>query len=343
MRGRWLWLATILGLLLLAGVVVGVKIHLAGKMNGGSGKVVKGESATGSRVIVNRGEAIAFLRGGNLWTIDAAGSGETMLARAAEGEPIEDFVWSLDGKRIYFCIGLRIYEVSIETSTAAMAGEVVASPGTVIDRVDLANDGRTLLVSALDADAALVLLAAPIGERESRMLTIDDYLRLTDRRPPAVRMAGEMSASPDGRRLLYKTIVDGREEIFVADAEMGGGVRLSDLRLLDGFEKTVETEGERRVLEAAWSPDGRYVIFLPMQSCSDTGFCYGRLHLVNAWSGPTRQLSTEMMMELPHEWSPDGSRLVYDDGERVVLVDANGSRSDLAEGRRPRWQPAIER
>ncbi len=282
---------------------------------------------------------IAYLQNGNLCIMEADGRGQRVLALAPEGESIQDYIWAPDGSRIYFAIGLQLFEAVIGTGNVANAGELTALPGMVIDRMEMGSDGTTLLVNALDADALPRLLAMTVGQSEARELTIDQYQSLLPRRPPTVRTVGEMSVSPDGSRILFKEIVENREELFVSDVLTGARFQLTNLPLLDGFEDSVETEGGRRVMEAAWSPDGRYVVFLPMQSCSETGFCYGRLHLIDSWGGVAVALSTEMMMETPQEWRAGKPVLLYDDGSRIFLVDAAGQRRPLAEGNRPQWQP----
>jgi Tol biopolymer transport system component len=282
---------------------------------------------------------IAYLNEGNLYVIQADGTGTRLMAATPEGDAIQDFVWAADGSRLYFSIGLQFFEVVLVTGNVASAGELTAPPGVTIDRLELARDGRTIIVQALDADAASRTFAVTIGQRESRELGIDEYNALIRPRPPVIRAVGEMAVSPDGRRILFKDLAGTGEELFIADAETGARTPITNLYELSGFEESVETEGGRRVIEAAWSPDGRFVIFNPMQSCSETGLCYGRLFLVEAWGGAQLQLSLEMMVNLPTEWTPDSRSLVYDDGSNVVLADSAGNPKALGEGNRPKWQP----
>lgn len=203
----------------------------------------------------------------------------------------------------------------------------------------MARDGKTIVVIALDAKAFPRLLAMTIGQREARVLTIDEYNALIRISSPVVRNFGELSVSPDCKRVLFKNIVGMGEELFVADLETGARVQITNLYELIGFEESVETEGGRRVIEASWSPDGRYVIFNPMQSCSETGLCYGRLYLVEAWGGAQLQLSIDMTVDVPMEWTGDATLLAYDDGSKVVVTGTNGYPRGLAEGNHPKWQP----
>lgn len=282
---------------------------------------------------------IAYLYEGDLWVIRCDGTDQRLMAVAPEGETIQDFVWAPDGGRLYYSIGLQIFEVNLRNGNLASAGQLIARPGIVIDRLEMGRDGKTIVVQALDADASARLFVVMIGGSDSRDLTVDEYGSAIKQRPPFVRGLGEMSVSPDGRRVVFKDVVGDGEELFVADVETGARIKVTNLYELSGFEESVETEGGRRMIEATWSPDGRYIIFNPMQSCSETGLCYGRLFLVDAWGGAQLQLSTEMMINLPVEWAKDSKLLVYDDGSRIVVADTNGNPRALAEGRNPKWQP----
>lgn len=283
---------------------------------------------------------IAYLREGDLWVIESDGTNQRPVAAAPEGEAIHDFVWGVDGDRLYYSVGMRLFEVVLQTGNLALAGELVASQGAAIDSLEMGRDGKTIIVRTLDANGSARLFAVTIGERRSRELTVDEYNSMVEARPPVVRAIGEMSASPDGRRVLFKDVKGDGEELFVADAETGARLQITNLYELDGFEESVGSDGGRRVIAAAWSPDGRYVIFNPAQSCSETGLCYGRLFRVDAWGGAQRRLSSEMMIDLPDEWSNDNKLLVYEDGGRIVIADASGDLKTLAEGYHPKWRPA---
>jgi Tol biopolymer transport system component len=286
---------------------------------------------------------IAFLRDGDLWMIQSDGANQRLVTAGPEGEAIQDFIWGADGGRLYFSTGLRLFEVILQTGNLASAGELIAPPGAAIDSLEMARDGKTIIVRTLDANGPARLFAVTIGERGSRELTVDEYNSMIEPRPLIVRDMGALSVSPDGRLVLFKDVVGTGEELFVADAETGARVKVTNLYELNGFEESVETEGGRRVIAATWSPDSRYIIFNPMQSCSDSGLCYGRLILVDAWGGSQRQLSSEMMVDLPTEWmgewSNDNYFLLYDDGARIVVADASGNLRTLAEGYHPKRSP----
>src|SRR5215510_2631182 len=282
---------------------------------------------------------IAYLREGDLWVIQSDGTNQRLVAAALEGEAIEDFVWDPDGERLYFSTGGRLLEVILQSGALASAGKLSAAQGAAIDSLEMGRDGKTIIVRTIDGAASSRLFAVTIGERDARELTIDEYNSMIELRPPVVRAIGEMSVSPDGRLVLFKDVVGAGEELFVADAETGARLKVTNLYELGGFEESVDVQGGRRVIGATWSPDSRYIIFNPMQSCSELGLCYGRLVLVDAWGSAQRQLSSEMMIDLPGEWSNDNNLLVYDDGSRIVVAGVGGSLRTLAEGHHPRWRP----
>lgn len=284
---------------------------------------------------------IAYLKEGDLWAIRSDGTDGHVLAVAPEGQTIQDFVWSLDGSRVYYSVGSQFFEINIASSNIASAGELTAPPGMTIDRIEMGRDGKTMLVNAYDADTLPRLYSFTIGQREARELAIDDYTAMAAYRSPIVRAVGESSVSPDGNWVLFKDLAGTGEELFVANVETGARIRITDLYELSGFDESIETEGGRRVMEAAWSSDGRYVVFNPMQYCSEVGLCSGRLYLVEAFGGPQLQLSIDMMVSVPTGWSGDGNFLVYDDGSRVVVADTQGYPKALTEGHHPKWQPMM--
>lgn len=282
---------------------------------------------------------VAFLKDGDLWAIRSDGADERVLAVSAEGQTIQDFVWAIDGSRVYYIVGLKFYEVIIASGNLASAGELTAPPGVTIDRIEMSRDGSAFLINAVDADTFNRLYAVTVGQNEARELTIDQFNELIPLRSPVVKTIGETSVSADGNWILFKDIVGAGEELFVASVESGARIQVTNLYQLGGFEASAETEGGRRIMEAAWSADGRYIVFNPIQYCSEIGLCSGRLFLVEAFGGPQLQLSIDMMVSVPNGWTSDGNLLVYDDGSRVVVADTQGFPKALTEGHHPKWQP----
>src|SRR5262245_42639647 len=75
---------------------------------------------------------IAYLREGDLWVIQSDGANQRLATAAPEGEAIQDFVWDAGGDRLYFSIGLRLFEVILQAGNLASAGELIAPQGSAI-------------------------------------------------------------------------------------------------------------------------------------------------------------------------------------------------------------------
>jgi Tol biopolymer transport system component len=263
-----------------------------------------------------------------------------LIAIAPPGEVIQDFVWSADGQRIYFAVGTRFFDASLATGNLASGGALNLPMSVSLDKLELARDGSTIIAHTLDEEGLPRVFGMPIGERAARELSVDEYNALAAQRAPIVRRVGEMSVAPDARFVLFKEAVATAEELFVAETETGRRWQITNMATLDGFEESAEALGGRFIIEATWSPDGRYVLFNPGQSCSETGLCYGKLYLVEMWGGALMQLSLDMMISLPLEWDATQTLLAYDDENEIVLSTKAGQTRRLATGNRPKWQPS---
>jgi hypothetical protein len=216
-----------------------------------------------------------------------------------------------------------------------------APPTAAVDRLEAAREGDMLLVRTLSEYDALgappKIYAYAVGQ--FRELGVDEYQSLAPARAAVVRGVGEMSVSPDGGAVLFWEVVGADEQLFVSHIETGARMQITELGMLDGFDETAGADGVRRLIEATWSPDGEHVVFIPAQSCSEAGFCFGRMYLVSRWGGPPLQLAGEATTNLSAEWDGAGALLAYDDQGRVLVADTRGQIRQIAEGNQPRWQP----
>ena len=108
------------------------------------------------------------------------------------------------------------------------------------------------------------------------------------------------SLSPDGRKLVFVSELNGSRDIWVADADGQNVVPLTD-------DPGIEDQ-------PAWSPDGRRIVYaaFPKEGGSFD------LWLVNADGSGRRRLTTTPANEIFPAWHPDGEEIVY-------VTDASGN------------------
>jgi Tol biopolymer transport system component len=282
---------------------------------------------------------VAFLFEGKVFTIAPETNDSKPVALGKDLESVDEFIWSADGKSIYLAIGLRLTAISIETGAASTIGVIDAPPGTTLDRLQPSAIPDVVIVHTSDADAAPHIYRFEIASRNTRELTIDEYSELALVEAPQLHGFSEISVSPDLMRVMFKTAVGANEELFVSDIETGTRTRLTALETIDGFEESVEAESGRRIINAGWSPDGRYILFNPAQSCSESGLCYGQLFMVDSFTGRTHRLSQGMMVGLDATWNRSGTKLLFEDDGKIFLSTTEGESRVIAEGNRPKWQP----
>jgi TolB protein len=122
-------------------------------------------------------------------------------------------------------------------------------------------------------------------------------------RNPATDQSPTWSA--DGSQIAFVSDRDGRMDLWVMD--------------WDGSSQHKVTSGETGSsdFEPTWSPDGRKLAFT-----SSRGGSY-QLWVVDVATGSLRQLTSGW--GTAPAWSPDGSRVAYDGGGSIRVVDASGS------------------
>ena len=283
---------------------------------------------------------VAFLYEGKVFTVAAEPVNAKPSQLGSIEESVDEFIWSADGKSIYIANGLRLTSVSIESGKTLPLGVIEAPPGTTLDRLQKSSLSDVIIVQASDANAAPHLYRFDISTRRTQELTLDEYVDLSPVEAPTLHGFSELSVSPDLMRVMYKAAVGTNEELFVSEVESGARTRLTALDAIDGFEESSEIEGGRRIINASWSPDGRFILFNPAQSCSESGLCYGQLFMVDSFTGKTQRVSQGMMVGLDVAWNKQGTTLLFEDNGRVFLSGTVSVEPRLiAEGNRARWQP----
>lgn len=98
--------------------------------------------------------------------------------------------------------------------------------------------------------------------------------------------------SPDGRRIAFSSDRSGSSEIWVADGDGSGPLRLTDL-------------GHAATKFPSWSPDGRRLAFESIVE----GFA--RIYVVDAEGGTPRPVVVDTTDAIAPSWSADGKRLYF--------------------------------
>jgi Tol biopolymer transport system component len=158
----------------------------------------------------------------------------------------------------------------------------------------------------------LVLMAAP------RPLTLDDMHKFKDVADPR--------CSPDGKWVAYTlattdTIADKRDtDIWMAS--------------IDGKEQIRVTTSAEPETSPRWSPDGRYLAFLPGRP--GTGKNKGtQIWLLDRRGGEAQQITDSKARISGFEWAPDSKRMA------VLLRDEEEDIKKLAEKDREKPRPIV--
>ncbi|HJQ35391.1 MAG TPA: hypothetical protein VJ866_24780 [Pyrinomonadaceae bacterium] len=141
------------------------------------------------------------------------------------------------------------------------------------------------------------------------------------------------SPSPDGKRMVYISVVEGREQLFIMNADGTGSVQI--------------TRDDANHEDPAWSPDGKSIAFVYMKDGLEV------ISLMNVDGSGVEHLTPESVKAIHPNWSPDGSKLAYctdddlapprkNDADIVVITLATRRTQTLITGgvnTYPAWSP----
>ena len=167
------------------------------------------------------------------------------------------------------------------------------------------KDRRVKRLAVMDSDGA-----------NHRFITLGSATALTPR------------YSPDYRKILYLSYVDGNPRIYVYDIDRGS--------------QTLVTQSSNPTLAPRWSPDGRFILY-SMAVAGNTD-----IYRVPVTGGRSVRLTNTPGIDIGGSYSPDGSKIVFESdrsgSQQCYVMDADGSnqrRITFFGGRcaTPEWSP----
>jgi TolB protein len=117
------------------------------------------------------------------------------------------------------------------------------------------------------------------------------------------------SFAPDGRKMVYITVVGGREQLFVADADGANAVQITR----DDFDHE----------DPAWSPDGRKIAFVSLAGKGEV------ISMMNPDGSGAEALTPPTVRAIHPNWAPDSRHLAYCTDDDLAPPAKNDSEIDV--------------
>lgn len=296
----------------------------------------------------------------NIWVLGA--NGDKSVPKAVTSFTDGRVLWpsiSADGKLITFERNFKLW--TLDTDNGQVREVAIqrrgAPSGTAVERIRFTDRLQKLALSPDGTKVAFVVH----GEVFAASATDGgEATRISQTTAPETDLAW----APDSRRLVYVSERDGPSHIYSYTFATGKEIRLTNSALNDaaptfspdGKQLAFERDAaELRVLDIAkneekslakgifgraplraersfaWSPDGRWLAFLPKGARGFTN-----VSVVPVAGGPARAASFVANTNTNTvSWSPDGKFLLFDTGQRTE--DAQVARIDLLP-RTPRFR-----
>lgn len=124
------------------------------------------------------------------------------------------------------------------------------------------------------------------------------------------------SLSPDGKRIVFLKLLEGRETLFVSNS--------------DGRDEEQLLRTSADIEDPAWSPDGRQLAYVRIEGGKKS------VHVMGIDGSADRQVTPATQSPIHPAWTPDGKALLYctdDDLDPPRKNAAEIYRLDLASGR----------
>jgi TolB protein len=227
-------------------------------------------------------------------------------------------------------VGCYLYDVALQKELAR-AGWVVPP----VDWRRAAHKCADLVYSRLsgespffDSRIAYIAETGPKDNRVKRLAIMDsdgaNHRFITNGRATALTPR----YSPDYRKLLYLSYVDGNPRIYSYDIGTG--------------RQTLITESRNPTFAPRWSPDGRWVLYsMAVNGNTD-------IYRVSAQGGASTRLTDTPGIDIGGSFSPDGRQIVFESdrsgSQQCYVMNADGSNQRRisfggARCATPEWSP----
>ena len=121
--------------------------------------------------------------------------------------------------------------------------------------------------------------------------------------------------SPDGRKIVFRSVRHRNQDIYVMNADGTGERRL-----------TRHPADDR---DPAWSPDGRKIAFVSDRDRSRDGV--SEIYVVNADGSGERRLTHNVRPDSSPAWSPDGRKIAFASRRRDLCHERRRQRTAPAD------------
>jgi WD40 repeat protein len=202
--------------------------------------------------------------------------------------------WSPDGETIAFTSN-RTGTRQIYVMNADGSGQTQLTSGSFANAPAWSPDGSKIAFSiAPSFVTAHIYVMNPDGTGITQLTTSTAY-------------ADYPAWSPDGTKIAFTVLAGFASDVFIMNADGSDVIQLT-------------TEAGRDVA-GSWSPDGTKIYFVSDRNGGEVMLAYA----MNPDGTGVTQLTFGTFSDIYPNWSPDGSKIAFSTGDRLYMMNPDGS------------------